>query len=370
MGRWSVISLVVGLAACDTTLEETVECDLSYDNLAGRSFVMLEPIDQTTRENPLARVKFEDKDGKLHAKYTVASLSDVYEYPCEVFETPEKTEMRCFQEPRVVEWCTSLMVADEVCSKKVLRKYGVEGTDEELNTLIKETRAEIKKVEGTDQWERFKVRNNNVGNKLQGRIYVDIDDERCRLNISDSYWTIVNGRAMETANIVGRSPFVESDESWMWESCDEVNIMAGLDSRDYPSESEIAEIPMTRSYEKGKSYWFQYLADSNVEPEDGCSYDYDFYANWQSVATKQKAEIEKGNIRWRHQHSFSEGVHKLGDRDKPLVVAQMVRYKTCADGKRTKMDVVCEAGRLMEVGAAAPKPAPAEGEEAEAGGSE
>lgn len=361
MGRWSVISLIVGLAACNPNLEETVECDLSYDTLEGRTFVMLEPIDQDTRENPLARVKFvKGKDGKLEAKYTVASIGDVYDYPCEVIETAEKTEMQCFQTPRVVDWCTSLMVGDEICSKKTLRKYGVEGTDEELNELIKKTRAEIKKVEGTDEWERFKIRNNNVGNKLQGRIYVDIDDEKCRLNISDSYWTIVNGRAMETANIVGRSPFVQDQADYLFDSCDEVNIMAGLETRDYPTEKQIAEIPPTRTYDKGKPYWFQYLHTSNVKAEDGCSYDYDFYANWEQIATKQKAEVEKGAIRWRAQHTFSEGIHKLGDRDKPLAIAQMVRYKTCADGKRTKLDVVCEAGRLMDVGAPRPAPEPAE----------
>ncbi|MEO0601961.1 MAG: hypothetical protein AAF211_11035, partial [Myxococcota bacterium] len=216
MGRWSVIALFAGITACDTALEETVECELTYDGLEGRTFVMLEPIDQDTRENPLARVTFEKKDGVLTSQYTVASLSDVYEYPCEVIETDEKTEMQCFQKPDVVRWCTSLMVADEICSKKVLRKYDVEGTDDELNKLIKETRAEIKKVEGTEEWDKFRIINNNVGNKLQGRIYVDVDDKKCRLNISDSYWTIVNGRAMETANIVGRSPFVESEEDYLF----------------------------------------------------------------------------------------------------------------------------------------------------------
>ncbi len=365
MGLWSVISLFAGLVACDTTLEEAEECDLSYDALEGRTFVMLEPIDQDTRENPLARVHFEkNKDGKLVSKYTVASLSDVYEYPCEVIDTPEKTEMQCFQDPDVVRWCTSLMVAEEVCSKKVLRKYGVEGTDEELNTLIKKTRAEIKKVEGTEEWNRFRLVNNNVGNKLQGRIYVDIDDDKCRLNISDSYWTIVNGRAMETANIVGRSPFVETERDWMFQSCDEVNIMAGLETRDHPSEREIGEIPQVRSYEKSKPYWFQYLGPTNVDAKAGCTYDFDFYANWEKIAEKQKAEVEGGKVRWRSQHTFGEGVYKLGDRDKPLIIAQMARYETCDDGKRTKLDVVCEAGRLMDAGAAAPEPAaPAEGGE-------
>ncbi|MEN0063116.1 MAG: hypothetical protein AAGA48_13255 [Myxococcota bacterium] len=365
MGRWLVISLFAGLVGCPTSIEGTEEeCGLTYDSLEGRTFVMLEPVDQDTRENALARVSFEkNKDGQLVSKYTVASLSDVYDYPCELVDTPEKTEMHCFQEPDVVRWCTSLMVADEVCSKKVLRKYDVEGTDEELNNLIKKTRAEIKKVEGTPEYDRFRAINNNVGNKLQGRIYVDIDDKKCRLTISDSYWTIVNGRAMETANIVGRSPFVETKDDYIFESCNEVNVMAGLESKEYPSAKAIAEIPQARNYEKGKAYWWQYLLDSNIKPEDGCSYDFDLYANWKQVASNQKAEIEGSEIRWRGQHAFSEGVHRLGDRDKPLAIVNMVRYKTCADGKREKLDVVCEAGRLMEAGAVpAPKPEPTEGE--------
>ncbi|MEM6928791.1 MAG: hypothetical protein AAF602_17770, partial [Myxococcota bacterium] len=153
------------------------------------------------------------------------------------------------------------------------------------------------------------------------------------------------------------------EEDYLFQSCNEVNIMAGLPTRDHPSEREIGEIPQVRSYEKSKPYWYQYLGPTHVEAEKGCSYDFDFYANWEEVATKQKAEIEGKEVRWRSQHTFATGVHKLGDRDKPLAIAQMVRYKTCADGKRTKLDVVCEAGRLMDVGAAAPKPEPAKAPE-------
>lgn len=358
MGRWPIVLSFAALAGCPTSLEGTVEeCDLSYDSLEGRTFVMLEPIDQDSRENPLARVRFDKGEGDaLKAKYTVASLSEVYEYPCEVKETEDKIEMRCFQEPDVVRWCTALMAAGEVCSKKVLRKFDVEGTDEELNNLIKKTRAEIKKVEGTPDWALFRARNTGLGNKLQGRMYVDIDDNKCRLNISDAYWTIAGGVARETANIVGRSPFVEDATDYIFESCEEALVVPGLESKDYPSQKQINEIPGVRYYEKGKSYWWQYLATSHVEPEDGCTYDFDAYANWAKVGSGVAADIEGKDIRWRYQHAFKGGEHKIGDRNKPVVIFSMVRYKTCADGKRTKLDVVCEAGNLLEAGAAPPKP--------------
>lgn len=355
MIRWlAVTTLVIGCSGVVPGMggpEET--CDLSFDTLTDRTFVMLEALPEGDRVNPIARVKFLDKDGETSVQYTAASLSDVYEYPCTLQKKGEETfTLFCAEEARPQDWCQALLAGDATCSKKVLREFGATGTDEELNTAIKAAKQLVKKYRNTPNWQQFVLNNNNLANKLQGRLYVDIDEKRCRLSVGDYFWTIFNGKGQEDTNPVGQNPFIESEEDYLFEHCVEGNIMPGLASEARPSEEEMGKIPGQRSYEENKPYWFQYLGKKNVEAEEGCTYSYDVWSNWEKVSEGNTVEVADGKLEWKFQHAIKGAVTMLNN-PKTLAVVTMVRHKECG-GTREQLDVVCEAGLITSGDGAAP----------------
>ena len=348
MVRWLAIAgLVSGCEGLIPESAEESECDLSYENLDGRTFAAVEALGSVDRVNPVARVKFETKDGETVAKYTVASLSDVYEFPCKLKEKGDSRTLLCAEKARPMDWCQALLVGDAVCSKKVLRKFGAEGTDEELNAEIKTAKENWRKYRGTENEKQFVLNNNNLGNKLQGRLYVDIDDKRCKMTIGDFYWTIYNGKGIEDSNPVGQNLFAEVKEDYLFEHCKEGNIMPGVEMENLPD--DLSFIPPTRRYAAGRDYWYHYLGEKNIQAEAGCTYSFDVWANFKKVSEGNPAPVVKDQITWKFKHAFGndDQVVMWGDQTRPLGVITMIRYKECG-GKKEKMGAVCEAGLLVE----------------------
>lgn len=320
-------------------------CDLTLDNLDGKSFVYLEALPGgATKENPIARVKFQKQDGKLAALYTVASLSDVYTMPCTERAKGEGKELFCAEEPRARDWCQALLVGGAECSKKVLKDFGATQDDEALNAAIKEAKETVAKYKGGEEWKKFELNNNNLGNKLQGRLYVSVDDKRCQLSVGDFYWTIFNGKPVEDSNPVGQNPFVKTDQEWLFEHCTEGGMLPGIETEPLPA--DLATIPRSRVYELGKPYWFHYLGEKVRKAEPGCTYDFDVWAQWKPVSKAVPATVDdQGNLSWKVQHTFADPVSPMGSTNTAGVLT-LIRYKTCG-GAREKIDAVCEGAMVQ-----------------------
>ncbi|MBX2796683.1 MAG: hypothetical protein KTR31_03405 [Myxococcales bacterium] len=348
MVRWLAVTALI--AGCGDIIPSGGEpedtCDLSLDALTDRSFVMLEATPSGDRRNPIARVKFVEKDGQMVAKYNVASPTDIYEMPCTLKEKDGNRELVCASEAKVKEWCQSLLVADAVCSKKVLKKFGATQSDEDLNEAIKAAKQEVKKYRGGDYWEQFALMNNSLGNKLQGRLYVKVNEKRCQLSVGDYYWTIHNGRGVEDTNPVGQNAFVEAEHEYLFEHCDEVNVMPGVEKQEDLTAQEIAQIPgQGRTYISKKDYWYHYLGEKHLKAEEGCTYSYDVWSNWKPLSQNNPMEVVKGRVPWKVQHAFTDEVALMGS-PKPIGVVGIERYKEC-DGKKESLGIVCEAGLLQ-----------------------
>ncbi len=322
--------------------ESASSCDLSLDNLGGSTWVMLQAQpDKSERPNPQARIRFEGSGEDLKAKYTVMSVSDVYEYPCTLQVNEEGgKELFCAEEQRLVDWCQAILVADELCTKKALRKMGAKGTDEELNAKIIEAKQVVNKYRDTPSWPQFKFNNNNLGNKLQGRLYVSIDERKCRLSVGDFYWTIFNGRPKEDTNPVGQNPFVKGDDNLMFEHCTDGDYMATLPTAEVPADLSTYQRPT--ALEKDKATFYTYLRpESTQKAEDGCTYSFDTYANW--LPAQKGVEVkpgEGGALTWQTEHTWTSGnVHAFNAKT-DVGVLTMVRWKECG-GKKEKVDVVC-----------------------------
>lgn len=319
-------------------------CDLGFDTLSGRTFVMLEAQadGKSTKENVTARLRFEGQGDDLKAKYTVGSLSDVYTYPCVVHERGDRKELRCFEEERPRDWCQALEVHEPgLCTKSKLKELGITRTsDEDLNAAIKKARETVKEFRGTDKWNHFVLNNNNLGNKLQGRLYVDLDPKRCRLSITDMYFTIFDGKGIEDTNPVGKNPFVETKDDLMFLHCQDGRGLADLTTAEVPA--DLSTIPPRREHQVDGDVHYHYLGESAVKAEDGCSYSYDSYAQWRPLKKGVAVEPDdKGLLRWNATHRYGAG-DVVSYSGQPVGVYHMVRHKECG-GEKQEIDVLCNA---------------------------
>ncbi len=346
-------SLLLSGCGGDTTTAkpEAAECDLSFDTLDGKTFAMLEALpDATYRENVQARLRFAKKDGELVGKYTVSSVSDVYDYECGAPEGEgEDTEMYCAEKERAADWCQALLV-NEVgsCSKKELRKLGIKKlTDDELNEEIKKAKATVKKYKNTPNWDKFVLNNNNLGNKLQGRLYVKIDSKKCRLSLSDMYFTIYNGKGIEDTNPVGINPFVETNEELLFEHCTEGRTFVGdLNTPEPPK--NLKDIPFKRPHFVGKPIYYWYLGEKGVKAEEGCTYSMDTWVNWRP--NEKDIEVtpdDKGVLKWHFTHTYGED-DLVTVQGMPAGVISMVRYQTCGSKDKEIITVGCQAGVIKK----------------------
>jgi len=316
-------------------------CDLTLEGLPGSSWVMLAAQGGVEKKDHMARLRFRQDGDDIVADYTVASPSDVYEYPCTIREAADeegKRELYCAQEQRTIAWCQAFLVADAICSKKSLRKAGAEGTDEELNKAIIQAKKNVREMreKGGEDWKKFKFLNNFLGNKLQGRLYITIDEKQCRLSVGDFYWTIHNGRPIEDSNPVGQNPFVKDAGPFLWENCDNGESIA-LTKK---PEIDLETYKRPASLTMGEATFYTYGGEDAIEPEEGCSYSYDSYASWRPLEQGVSVSESDGKLSWQAQHTWTDSnVHDV--QGKQVGVFTMVRHKTCG-GDKEKIDTVCD----------------------------
>jgi len=325
------------------------ECTIDMNALAGDTFVMYEAMpDQTYRENEQARMQFYDEDGELKVKYTVKSLSDVYTYGCELSEKEDGTEAYCTEEERVQDWCQALLVYDsDLCTRKELRKLGATKTsDEDMTKDMKAAREEVKKRRGTEKWDHFVLNNNNLGNKLQGRLWAKLDKKRCRLSVDDMYFTIFNGKGLEDTNPVGKNPFVKSEEEFLFEHCTDGHNLAPHTAAELPK--KLSDLGPRRAPQPiDTDLWYHYVGEEAVKAEEGCTYEMDTFAQWRP-ADKGVAVApgEKGKLSWVAQKKWtSDNIVELAPGARGGVF-HMLRYKTCG-GERELIGASCNAARVQ-----------------------
>jgi hypothetical protein len=348
---WSVLLLTACGGGAGGGSEATPKddgCDVSVQSLAGTTFVMSEAMpDKSYKDNPLARLKFEEKDGKLLAKYTVKSISDVYTYECLLDGDGEEAEVKCREEERLVDWCKALLVADwGSCTTKNLKELGSLAPDEEIKAAIRKAKAEAKKVKAeknAGSWKRFELENNNLGNKLQGRLFAKKAKRECQLSIEDMYFTIHNGEGIEDFNPVGKNGFVKTEEPYVFEHCTDGYNLAPFGFAERPK--KIEDYGDRRAPQAAdKDIFYHYIGDKLVKAEKGCSYSFDTYS--QLLPAEQSVEVKpsdkKGALEWTGKTSYPSDALVRVDAAKAGIF-HMLRYKTCASGKRELVDVLCSA---------------------------
>ncbi|MFH1469977.1 MAG: hypothetical protein ABIO70_36670 [Pseudomonadota bacterium] len=317
-------------------------CDLNVGNLPGTQWVLLQiNPDKSETPNNQTRLKIYEEGGSVKAKYTVSSYSDVYTYNCKQQESAGKQELFCKEEPKVKDWYQALYVAGKDTSIEAIRAIDGDVTQTQYDEGAKNAQEIIKKFEGTDKWDSFKFQNNNLGNKLQGLVYLSIDERKCRLMITDMYMTIYDGKRLEDSNPVGTNPMVQSEDELSYEHCTDSADLIPTKTAEFPkSADEAAEAFCAPNhgcfFSTGETAYFQYVGQDGREATEGCTYTFDTWKDWKPGVKGQAAQIvdgkgKKKEVRWTYSTTFdASGPH----------VVEMVRHWSCP-GKPAEQEVSC-----------------------------
>lgn len=318
------------------------ECALSLDGLEGSQWVMLKAQpDKTELPDIKTRMSFLSEDGALKVKYNVGSLSDVYTYTCT--KNAAGDELTCREIARPRDWCQAYLTGGAECTPDVLKKLDPTLSDEEIGKAIEEATANVAKFKDTENWKQFVFNNNNLGNKLQGLLYVKVDTRGCRLRIIDNYMTIYNGKRVEDSNPVGTNPFVKHEGGeLLWEHCTDGADIAALETAELPA--DLSQVKSLREAAMGQQVFFQYLGQDGRAPVEGCEYSYDL---WFDGAAPQKGlKPELGTVGgapglvYAWSHTWTEP-NKDGS---PLAGTTTIHRKwTCADTTKSGEEVSCSA---------------------------
>ncbi len=276
-------------------------CGLSIESLAGTEWLYLMALpDGSSSPSPQTRLTFRREAGELTALYSAGSLSDLYRYTCR----GDGEELLCETPADLTAWCRALLAGTGTCTDEQLRPLAPSAAPAALAAVRAQAEAEQAAQVTDEQKSRWRLTNNNLGNKLQLRMAVRVDDARCRLVVTDLYRTAYNGQVIEDSNPVGTNPFVKNEAGeLLWEHCDDVR---GL--LDGPTPDALAATPRASLHEVGEEVHYEYRSDTLRTPTEGCTYRYDLWWNarpYRRDLTPATAIIDEATtLQWRFSRTY------------------------------------------------------------------
>jgi hypothetical protein len=338
MRNFLIVGATIGLLACGeeatTEVAPKVTCDLSLDKLADSEWLFLQEINGMDPEPDLkSRLKFVEADGKLTAKYTAASLSDMYDYECG--ETDKSDQIVCRTKPDIVQWCQTLMTNNRKCNIKTLK--GLDDTlveSEELTKSIEAATKIFQEAKKSEQFQGYKSQFNTLANKLQGLVYVSVDSNKCRLNVIDHYMAYANKQRVEDSNPNGNNPFVKNEVGELqWEDCETSQLFDTL-SADFPEKPE--EIQPIGRHAVGSEVHYWVLHGPLRFEEEGCEYSFDVFYNYRKIREGLKPEVVEVDGKKENRFHYAKTFKNASKRGQPEILMTTHSIK-CADKPEKKI---------------------------------
>ena len=332
----------LGLFACGEQEQaksetETVQCELSVDELAGSEWLFLQEINgQDPKPDAKSRLKFVETDGTLVAKYTAGSLSDMYDYTCSKNEKGD--QVICGTKPDIAQWCQTLMSSNRKCNLKTLQYIAPDLEDsEEVKKGIEEATKLFTAAKEGENFTRYKRQFNTLANKLQGLIYVSVEPNNCRLNVIDHYVAYVEKKRQEDSNPNGNNPFVKNELGTLqWEDCETPQLF-DTTSAEFPEKPE--EIQPIGRHAPGTEVHYWVLHEPLRYAEKGCTYTYDVFKNYKQIESGLKPEVIEVNGKQENRFHYAKKYATATERGESHVL--MTTHNIQCEGKPLKKITTC-----------------------------
>jgi hypothetical protein len=324
-------------------------CDVTINTLAGTEWLYLNTTPEgTSPDHVMGRMKFHEEGGQLKAKYNARSKSSIYDYECKVGEK----RVTCKEKALPADWCRALLAGGGTCDAATLQSIDKDLSAEDAAKGAEKGTAEFEEAKKTKKgaaWKRWKLGNNNVGNKLQGRMYVKVVDRKCELRVTDNYMTIFNGRSMEDSNPNGTNAFAKNEMGeLLWENCesDQSENLVGRPELGFPKDP--AKAAHLAHYKAGDTVQFTYLGMDGSTPPEGCTFSYDMWLDGKPA----KKGLVPGEASVRHRGRNKKvaawlWAYKM-EKASPIEgeYISMIRYTQCG-GVKKQVGVACAAVRAQ-----------------------
>lgn len=303
---------------------EPPPCTLSSDTLAGKRFVRETRSADATKDEPdnWARAEFFEENGQLKVHYNSRAPFDMYTYACK----KGKGEQICLAEkPDLQQWCQTLIANKGSCSAAELADL-TGAPVAEAQKVQEETTAKVKKLSG-EQLDNMKRAFSQPNNQLRGVFKVKVNTKSCKLNVVDTYQTMVDGQLREVENYVGNSTFVEPTQELTYDHCTDLKSLVALTAAGAPGQPGVTKV----NWNTTETVPFAWVGEGK-KGEAGCTYSMDVYDEFVQVEKgKEVAAGADGALAWAFERTYAT-------RGKKIV--QMTRWKTCG-GEPQKIDVGC-----------------------------
>ena len=295
----------------ELTTKET--CSLKLDKLDGTEWVYLDTSQRPALPSTRARIKFYTENNRIMAKYNSLSFAEMYDYECKL--DSQANQLQCNTVPKAEEVCKAYLAGEKKCTPNAMAKFYDKFDEATLKTSIKSAQEADKKAYADNDYKKFKETHNKLGNKLMGRLKIDVKSDDCTLSLYDYYSTINNGDIVENGNPVGTNPFVSvsdlqttlklpSKPELMWKHCESNNLF-DTQSADFPAKPEAVEFIRAHAIGDTVHYW---LLEDKTRKIEGCTYTYDLYLNsiLKEKGLKPQISEDGKETRFYYSHTYQK----------------------------------------------------------------
>lgn len=292
-------------------------CPLALDKLDDTTWLWLRPQPSgPDKQQPQTRMRFRTEAGAIKVAYTASSLSEVYDYACEI----KGKIMTCVEENvHAKEWSRAWGATHDgkIDTAALSAATGIPAT--EFDKVHKDIEKELAGLKGDERTETFKTYN-SPNNKIRGKFMVAVDKAKCMLTVQDKYIAMVDSRPNEYENPVGTAKFQQSTEGYLFKACKDVE----------SANTIVADGATAHTYPPG-TYEFTSTLKLDVKPDPACTYSANIWKDWLPL-TPNLAPDDAKKVKW----SIKVPLDQKG----PHVIS-FERSKTCGTAEPVSEGVSC-----------------------------
>jgi hypothetical protein len=230
------------------------------------------------------------------------------------------------------------MSSNRKCNLKTLQQIDESLVDsEKVQKGIEEGTKLFNEGKASDNFTGYKRQFNTLNNKLQGLVYVSVDQNNCRLNVIDHYVAYVDKKRQEDSNPNGNNPFVKNELGTLqWEDCETPQLF-DTTFPEFPEKPE--EVQPIGKHAPGTEVHYWVLHEPLRYAEEGCTYTFDVFHNYKLIESGLKPEVVDVKGKKENRFHYAKTYAEASKRGSAEVL--MTTHNIQCEGKPAKKITTC-----------------------------